>query len=156
MKLMGDHPATLEFALQSGKLIQNFGVIELLSYRWIEVLSGSSIAMEISMELPLAKRIDVILKLIARGSPSLSSEAAGEAKQLWSQLKDKGCEIRNSVAHGTMGLKFPQADTSKDPEEIGILRLKKWSDTDQMISVEEVKAAVNTTSSIAKKLNGIL
>jgi hypothetical protein len=156
MKLLGDHPATLDFALHSGKLIQNFGVIELLSYRWIEVLSGSSIAMEISMELPLAKRIDVILKLIARGSPSLSNDVANEAKQLWSQLRDKGCEIRNSVAHGTMGLKFPQDDTSKDPQEIGILKLKKWSDTDQMIGVGEVKAAVDTTSAIARRLSAIL
>jgi hypothetical protein len=156
MKLMGDHPATIEFALQSGKLIQNFGVIELLSYRWIEALSGSTIAMEISMELPLAKRIDVILKLIARGSPTLPGEAASEAKQLWSQLRDKGCEIRNSVAHGTMGLKFPTEDTSQDPQDIGILKLKKWSDTDQMIGVSEVKAAVNTTSAIAKRLNELL
>jgi len=156
MKLMGDHPATLDFALHSGKLIQNFGVIELLSYRWIEALSGSTIAMEISMELPLAKRIDVVLKLIERGLPPLTSDAAIEAKQLWSQLRDKGCEIRNSIAHGTMGLKFPQEDTSKDPEEIGILKLKKWSDTDQMISVGEVKAAVTTTSAIAKRLNELL
>lgn len=153
---MGDHPATLEFALQSGKLIQNFGVIELLSYRWIEALSGSTIAMEISMELPLAKRIEVILKLIARGSPLLSGEAASEAKHMWSQLREKGCEIRNSVAHGTMGLKFPEEDTSQDPQEIGILKLKKWSDSDQMISVGEVKAALKTTSAIAKRLNELL
>jgi hypothetical protein len=66
MKLLRDQPTTNEFALQSGKLIQNFGVVELISYRWIEFLSGNSTAMEISMELPLSKRIDIIIKLLKR------------------------------------------------------------------------------------------
>ncbi len=48
MKVLRDHPTTQEFALNTGKLIQNFGVVELISYRWIEVLSGSTVAMETS------------------------------------------------------------------------------------------------------------
>jgi hypothetical protein len=156
MKLLRDHPATHEFALQSGKLIQNFGIVELISYRWIEALSGNKVAMEISMELPLAKRIDIILKLLAREPKGLAPEKVDEAKSLWSQLRDKGCELRNAVAHGTVGLQFPTDDVTGQPQSAGILKLKKWSDTDQLLTLEELKGAVNVTSNIAEKLSAIL
>jgi len=124
MQIAKDHPATLEFALQSGKLIQNFGVVELTSYRSIRWLSGSDVATEISMELPLAKRVEVILKLLDRDK-TLPGDARDKAKDLLRQPKDKGCELRNTVAHGTVGLSFPGGDASADPYAIGILKLRK-------------------------------
>jgi hypothetical protein len=156
MKLLRDHPTSKEFALESGQLIQNFGIVELTTYRWIEVLSGSSTAMEISMELPLSKRIDIILKLLKRDPKQLAPDKVKEAAELWAQLRDKGCELRNSVAHGTIGLRFPTADTTGQPQSAGILKLQKWKDTDQLITLEELRGAVNVTGNIAQRLSAML
>jgi hypothetical protein len=156
MKILRDHPATQEFVLNSGKLIQNFGIVELISYRWIEFLSGSAVAMEIAMEIPLAKRIDIIIKLLARDPKSLSAEKVEEAKALWSQLRDKGCELRNAVAHGTIGLKFATDDVAGQPQSAGILKVKKWSDTDEFLTLEELEGAVKVTGNIVEKLRTIV
>ena len=156
MKFLKDHPATQEFALQSGKLIQNFGAVELTSYRWIATLSGNAVAVEIAMEVPLAKRIDIILRLLDRDTPFTDTEKKDKAKTLWKQVRDKGCELRNTVAHGTVGLMFDGDQASQEPAATGVFKLRKWSDTDQLVSLEELKAAVNVTANIVEQLNSLL
>jgi hypothetical protein len=155
MNLAKDHPATLEFALQSGKLLQNFGVVELTSYRWIAALSGNLVAVEISRDVPLAKRIDIVLKLIDRDAKS-PPEKKEKARALWKQLKNTGCPLRNIVAHGTVGLSITGDDPGADPQWIGVLKINKWTDTDELVSLEELKGAVNTTAKIVEELNLIL
>lgn len=155
MKIARDHPSTTEFALQAGKLIQNFGVIELTSYRWIEALSASGIAAEISKELPLGKRIEIIIRLLSR-SNLLSSEQKARAETLWKNVKNEGLERRNTVAHGTVGLSLIESDPSLEPQTIGILKIKKWQDTDELMGLDELKNAVNVTSKIANELNAML
>jgi hypothetical protein len=145
----------LEFALQSGKLLQNFGLVEMTSYRWIEFLSGSGIAVEISRELALAKRIEIILKLIDRDS-KLADDRKEKARTLWKQVKDKGCELRNTVAHGTVGLAIAGEDTLAEPMVVGLLKIRKWNDTDELMSIDELKGAVNTTARIVEELNALL
>lgn len=152
MKILKDHPATVEFALQSGKLIQNFGLVELTSYRWIGTLSKSDVAVEISMELPLAKRIEIILRLLERDK-TLSTERKCRAEKIWKEVKDKGCELRNTVAHGTVGLMIAGDASSAEPQAVGILKIKKWKDTDQLMSIDELKRAVNATARIVEELN---
>ena len=154
MNFIKDHPIAVEYATQSGKLIQNFGVIELTSYRWIGFLSKCEIAVEIAREVPLAKRIDIIVKLLGHGDHKLVKK--DEALRLWKQVRDKGCEVRNAIAHGTVGLFFRGNPASEEPQSSGVLRLKKWSDVDELISLAEVKDAVNTTAQIAEQLNQIL
>lgn len=155
MKIIQDHPVATEFALQSGKLIQNFGLVELTSYRWIHALSGSDIAVEISHEVPLAKRIDIVLKLLERDT-KLSADHKERATRLWKQVRDKGCELRNTVAHGTAALVIAGQDSTGEVKEAGILKMRKWQDTDQMIGIDELKSAVNTTGQIVQALNGLL
>ncbi len=151
MKVAKDHPVSEEFALYAGKLIQNFGVVEVVSYRWIELLSGSAIAAEISKELPLARRIEIVLNLLAR-DPKVPQITKERATGLWRQVRDKGCEIRNAVAHGTVLLALPDGDTTQPPKLAGILKSRRWQDEDHLVSLEELKAAVNTTSRIAEEL----
>jgi hypothetical protein len=155
MKIVKDHPAALECALQAGKLLQNFGLVEMTSYRWIEVLSGSGIAVEISRELVLAKRIEIILKLVDRDT-KLAADKKEKARRLWKQIKDKGCERRNTVAHGTVGLAIAGDDTSAEPKVVGLVKIRKWSDTDELMSIDELKGAVNTTARIVEELNELL
>lgn len=154
MKITRDHPATTEFALHAGQLIQNFGVIEITSHRWIEALSQSQVAAEIGKELTLAKRVEIILRLIPQ-SKALSPEQKSKADDLWRKIKDKGLEVRNTVAHGTVSLAFIDDDPTLEPQTIGILKVKKWQDTDELVSLEELKNAVTVTAQIANELNAM-
>ena len=97
-------------------------------------MSGSSVAAEIAMDIPLAKRIDVILRLLDRETLVLDSEKKEEAKTLWKSVRDKGCELRNTVAHGTVGLIFEGDGVAQMPVTAGILKRIKWSHTDHLIS----------------------
>ena len=151
MQFKKDHPASAEFALQSGKLIQNFGVVELTTYRWVQRLSGSAIATEISMELPLSKRIDVILRLLSDDT-KLGQDQTERAIVLWKEVK-KGCELRNAIAHGTVGLLFGE---DNELQVAGIMKLRKWKDSNELISIEELRDGVNTTQRIAEELNALL
>jgi hypothetical protein len=155
MKIARDHLSTTEFALQAGKLIQNFGVIEITSHRWIEALSQSAIAAEIEKELTLAKRIEIILCLLPHNK-TLVPELIAKAEELWRKIKDKGLEVRNTVAHGTVSLKLIDNDPSLEPQTIGILKVKKWQDTNELMSLEELKNAVDVTAQIANELNAML
>ncbi len=154
MKITRDHPSTSEFALQAGKLIQNFGVIEITSHRWIEALSQSTVAAEIAKELTLAKRVDIILRLLPNNK-LLTPELTSKAEKLWRKIKDKGLEVRNTIAHGTVSLAFIDNDPSLEPQTIGILKVKKWRDTNELIGLEELKNAVNVTAQTANELNAM-
>lgn len=155
MKISHDHPATTEFALQAGRLIQNFGVVELTSYRWIDFLSSSPIATEISKELPLSKRVEIILRLIPH-CKTMEASSLARAANLWKKIKDEGLERRNTVAHGTVSLALTADDSSLAPETIGILKHRKWQDSDQLMGLDELKNAVNVTAAIANELNALL
>jgi hypothetical protein len=70
--------------------------------------------------------------------------------------RDKGLEVRNTVAHGTVSLALIENDPSLEPQTIGILKVKKWQDTDELMSLEELKNAVNVTAQIANEVNAML
>lgn len=145
----------MDFALQAGKLIQNFGLVELTSYRWLGVLTQNPMAVEISRELALSKRIDIVLRLIDRDT-KLGADEKDKARTLWKQVRDKGCELRNAVAHGTVGLAIKGDDPTAQPHAVGILKIRKWSDTDALISLDELRGAVNSTAQIVEELNELL
>lgn len=75
MKIVEDHPATCEFVIPTGRLIQNFGVVEMASFHWLEFFSGGEVAVKIEKEVPLARRIDAIMRRAAAGRPT--AEAGG-------------------------------------------------------------------------------
>ncbi len=155
MGILLNHPAAQEFSPLIGSLIQNFGVIEITSHRWIEALSQSAIATEISKELPLGKRIDIIRKLLPHNQV-LTPELKSKADDLWRKIKDNGLEIRNTVAHGTVGLTFLDHDPNLEPQTIGILKVTKWQTHDELMTIEELRNAIDVTAKIANELNAIL
>jgi len=156
MNLLKVHPAADDFAFHSGKLLQNFGVVELDSCRWVAVLSNSDIAGEISAEVTLSKRIEIILKLLERAPGRLAPEDDAKARTHWKVLRDKGCDLRNTVAHGALALAFDGADTGAPPSVSGILKRKKWGTHDELMSVEELKDAVTKTAAIVEQLRSLL
>lgn len=47
-------------------------------------------------------------------------------------------------------------DPLATPATLGVLKTRKWTDTDELISIEELKGAVNTTAKIAEELHQLL
>ncbi len=69
-----NHPETLPFVEAVGKLIQNFGMIEMQTYEWISVLQTDPIVLEMARRSKLRDRIAVVNKMIER-SQLLSPES---------------------------------------------------------------------------------
>jgi hypothetical protein len=57
---------------------------------------------------------------------------------------------------GTVSLALTAADSSLAPETIGILKHRKWQDSDQLMGLDELTNAVNVTAAIANELNVLL
>jgi hypothetical protein len=104
-----------------GKLMLNFGTVELQSHLWIDHLSHDDLLVDMALEAPFGRRVDLIHQLIDREQlpPSLK-ERAHEAWKAASALS----EIRNAVAHNPLvwGWRGPEQG---EPDFVGIPVIRK-------------------------------
>lgn len=104
LQITTNHPETLVFVEAVGKLIQNFGLIELQTYDWISALQSDSMVLEMARRSKLRDRIEVIKKMIQRSS-LLSAESKGRLVDLWASVIPHS-EVRNIVAHSGVSWVF--------------------------------------------------
>lgn len=152
LQITTNHPETLQYVEATGKLIQNFGVIELYTYDWISVLQTDSMVFEMARRSKLRDRIEVIKKMIQR-SPLLSDESKERLVALWSSIIPHS-EVRNIVSHSGVVMGFLNNDPAQPITVKGVLNLKPRdkSRESEFISVEEINGSVNATSRIASSL----
>jgi len=136
----------------TGKMIQNFGVVEYISLRWIGVLTGNEDAVNIAMELTLATRIKVVVKLIETKN-KFNENTKSSALKLWKELLNDGLPKRNIVAHGMLVTK---KDINGAILNQGPLKIKKWTDSDELMTHEELANTVTVTKNIIVELEKIL
>jgi hypothetical protein len=92
-------PTDMGYWSQSiGGLIINFGIIEFLTLRWIEVLGGDQAALD-ARKSKLANRINSVLALIPNSA--LSSSDKKQAGDLWDEVL-KLTATRNRIAHNPL------------------------------------------------------
>ena len=152
LKITTNHPATLTFVEAAGKLIQNFGAIELQTHDWISALQSDSMVLEMARRSKLSDRIDVIKKMIRRSS-LFTDESKDRLMGLWSSVIPHS-QIRNIVAHSGVVMGF-QNDDPKQPAMVkGVLNVKPRDKSmeAELISIEEINGSVNATSRIATLL----
>src|SRR5260221_1793336 len=87
------------FAGMIGGLLLNFGALEFLSYRWVEILSTDPIARDLAIDMLLGKRIELIKRLVERCAWPEDKKA--EAVSLWNDVV-KLTKLRNKVAHNPL------------------------------------------------------
>lgn len=152
LQITTNHPETLVFVEATGRLIQNFGMIELQTYDWISALQCDSMVLEMARRSKLRDRIDIIKKMIQRSS-LLSTESKERLVALWSSVIPHS-EVRNVVAHSGIVMGFLNDDPTQPARVKGVLNLKPRdrSKEAELISVEEINGSVNATAHIASSL----
>lgn len=106
-----------DWAQAIGGVFLNFGLLEFISYRFVEILSNDVMLRDVAIEMQFARRIQLIKKLIERST--WTNEEKLEALQLWGEAA-KASEIRNTVAHNP----FSSGKDQNGNDAKGILRAR--------------------------------
>jgi len=145
-----DHPATTEWVGLIGKLLLNFGSIELMAFAWLAALSNKNdIVLDLVAEMALGRRIKLILDLIPKSE--LASSSCNIAEKRWKEVQ-KLSDLRNRVAHNPIVFGWHGAEENGAPKFIGIPNMKKRS-IDRLVDLVTLKQAVDQTARIAQHLN---
>ena len=142
----------MPFVEAVGKLIHNFGMIEMQTYEWIAALQTDSMVLEMARRSKLRDRIEVVKKMIQR-SQSLASESKIEMVKLWSSVLPHA-NVRNIVAHSGVVIGFPNGDPTQSATVKGVMNFKPRDKTKEaeLISLEEINGSVNATARLAAAL----
>jgi len=152
-KSVQNRPETMEFVVATGKLLQNFGTVELLTYEWIRVLATDPMLFHLARNLKLADRVDLVKRLVEDDRFPLDPSARTSILEILANLRPL-IEVRNTVAHSPVSLGFKDNDPSKVTIVRGVLNMKPKDRTKdaELISLEEINGTVNRSSSIARQL----
>ena len=110
------------FAGMVGGLLLNFGALEFISYRWAEILSTDKVVRDLAIDMPLAKRIGLIKRLIERSG--WREDQKKEAESLWSEVLELA-KARNTLAHNPL-LTKPEPDGTVT---FGVINAKEMKGT---------------------------
>jgi len=156
-EFLENHPETMDFVVAAGKLLQNFGSIEWLTYEWIRGLANDPILFQVVRKISLADRLDVVRLLVEDSRFPLGSKERKEILDILAGLRPL-IEVRNLVAHNPVSLGSQDGDLLKPPTVLGILNMKPKDRAKEaeLISLAEINGAVNRSSEIAERLHGWL
>lgn len=139
-----------------GKLITNFGAIELHTYWWVAALSGSvekSRAM-LRSRIQFGKRADFVLKLL---DDPMWESIRDQAHPIWIQAKEMA-KFRNSFAHNPLAFFAPKDDKLEPWAGIpDVARLREPKETrDRLATLEELNIKISEIYELAIKLFDVL
>lgn len=144
-----NHPSALVWAESIGKLILNFGALELLTYLWIAYLTDKNdIVLDLSSEMPLNRRIQLILELLRR--INLEETKHNKISLAWKRAQPL-LELRNAVAHNPIVFGWAEQPSNVEPDFIGIPNLKKRS-LDVAVDRVKLKASIDAVAKLAQEL----
>jgi len=149
-------PVTEPWILAVGKLILNFGVIELLSHRFLAELARDPVLTWVGGEMPLGKRKDLNVDLVRR--EKLDKEAKNRLVELWQGVK-RLSTIRNTIAHGPLLFRWSGEEVG-DPDFIAVPNIratarKKGRDR-VLVTLKELNTAVDEISGLAQGLDKVV
>lgn len=104
-----------------GKLMINFGGIELYSYIWIIELSRDEVLLDLAVDLSFGRRVELILHLIERERMPKGWKA--NSTDLWNAAK-KLAEVRNTIAHSPIVFSWRNPPYDRPPDVVGIPNLR--------------------------------
>ena len=138
-----------------GKYMINFGTIEILTYLYIEILSHDEVVYDLSMNMTLSRRLDLINKLAEKRYPG--SEITVDIKQITEKAKHLST-FRNNIAHNPLMLGQTNDGSNDTVAFIGIPKWKKSLDRSAvpMISAKNILLGVDAVVELAKNMNATL
>jgi hypothetical protein len=141
-----------EWAQAIGGLFLNFGLVEWISLRFIEMLRGMPVS-NVAMRKVLAERIKTIKKLV-EDSPWADAEKTSAIK-LWKEVEDH-IEMRNIVAHNP----FVFGKNKDGKPGNGILNVKQLRGVGHynpvLIQANDIFAVATAIGALAVSLNAFV
>ena len=139
-----------------GKVILNFSAIEFESYLWlIQMTEQPELIPEFTEKLNLSNRIQKIIKLIKKKSYQKNWES--DSIELWNEVSELS-NLRNRVAHNPLMFYWKNEKGNREPDFIGIVNIKKnkSTETEPLLSKEEMGNLINRIVAVYTKLNSLL
>lgn len=152
-----DHPATMDLAFNVGKVILNFGQIEMLLIELAEIVSRDPESYQKALSLQFRDRVALVRNL---------TEASHLPQELRQQLLteltrvEELAKLRNDLAHNPCILVWKDgSDRSGPPDAIGIPLMRtlrgKVTREVQTVSIDAVKRAVDEINEGAVRLSKV-
>jgi hypothetical protein len=106
-----------------GKLMLNFGGLELLSHLYVQHLARDPAMTWLATDMPFSKRLDLIIGLVDR--EDLPKSAKERMRNSWKKVKQHN-RIRNTIAHNPLMWGW-SGKQEGPPDFIGVPDIKKAS-----------------------------
>jgi len=138
-----------------GKFMVNFGGIEWVTFLWIDRLTDDRVLKDLTLEMPLARRIEVIRRLL--GSRELTKKLLNEARSVWGKA-EKLAHFRNDIAHSPIIFGWHGPEENRPPDFIGSLNFRKANkpEATPLVEFKALNRAIDDAAAIAQKLHDLL
>jgi hypothetical protein len=140
-----------------GKFMVNFGGVEWTTFLWIDRLSDDVVLKELTIEMPLSRRIDVVKKLLERRD--LPKKFLQDSKSAWGRA-EKLAKLRNDLAHNPVVFGWHGSEEQRAPDFIGSLNFRKAKAgvprATPILELAALNRGVDEAAAVAQKLHTIL
>jgi hypothetical protein len=148
------HDDERAFSYTIGGVFLNFGALEMISFRWVEVLGKDPVVMrDLAIDMNLGRRIEFIVTLITRSS--WSPEIRDRSITLWRTVADES-KIRNRIAHNP----FVSGKNKEGQVVSGIANAKKMKGDGpyeyELVTADEIAGAALKAGELGRELSEIL
>jgi hypothetical protein len=148
-----DSPHTESWLAPIGKLVVNFGALELESYLWIGLLSDGT-QIDWALCKRFKSRVDrIILQLLPE--KVTEAEVASDSTRQWDEAI-KIAKFRNLVLHSPLVFAHSMPDESGPPDVIGMPDLRKLGQANPiqpLAKLSDINSAVNRIVACATRLD---
>jgi len=155
IKVAVDSEHTKPWLAPLGKLVANFGVLELFSYQWIAKLGGQPALAAVAKDL-FAKRVGTLKDLLH--TAKLPHPIKVTATKLWDEALQIGKE-RNAILHNPIVFGYSTAGESGPPDFIGVPDFKTNTAAPKILAVAslaDINALINRIYECGTKLHDAL
>ncbi len=148
-----DAPYSTAWIARVGKLILNFGVLELETYLWLVQLSEAPEKLPEFSKLRFAQRVEKLMGLAKDRAYSPNWEA--EAQKCWNETLDQA-KFRNRIAHSPLTFGWNKEAEEGEPDFIGIVDLQRRdASQNALASKAEMDGVINSVVSLATRLSSL-
>ena len=141
-----DDDSTNEWVVVIGKILLNFGAVEMQSYFWLEALSDDDLEVVNASKMQFSMRLHRVRKLIKK--KMFAPEVQDEMLKVW-ECSEVLSQLRNKVAHNPLFFSYSNREPEGAPDFVGIPTFRK-SKKDQtpfktvpLSSLEHLKSVID-------------
>ena len=145
-----DAPFSSAWVTRVGKLILNFGVLELETHLWLVQLSEAPEKIPQFTKLWFSDRVRLIQEFAEKRA--YSDDWKSKSLELWNEALNHA-KFRNHIAHSPLAFGWNGESEKGEPDFIGVVNLQRRDATQNpLASKDEMDGAINAVVSLATRL----